>query len=191
MTDTEKNKGDMASLSDVVSITYLTKENAVFKHEGDFLSLDVTLPETTSPSGEVEGGQKYYERIYLHRSFPYDHPYKFISVLDHDNVEIGLISDISDFDGEVHDMLKAEIDRKYYAPVITKILSVKERYGYSYWEVIADDLKVSFAVRDTYRSIIRVTHTHIFIKDSDANRYEIKDTEALDRKSYKKIELYL
>ena len=88
-------------------------------------------------------------------------------------------------------MLKSELDRKYYAPVIDKILSVKERYGYSYWEVISDGRKLSFNMRDTFRNILKVTPEHVFLNDSDSNRYEIKDTEKLDRKSYKRIELYL
>ncbi len=179
------------ALKDVVSITYITKENSIFKKEGDFLSLKVTLPEGIGFDGGPTGGEKYFSRIYLHRSFPYEHHYSFISVLDHDNVEIGLISDISDFDDDVADLLRRELDRKYYAPVITKILSVKERYGYSYWEVLSGDRHLSFTIRDTFRSIIKVSPEHIFITDNDSNRYEITDVEALDRKSYKKIELYL
>ncbi len=180
------------ALSDVVSITYITKENAEFRKEGDFLSLRVDLPVGNGLDGEPTGGEKYYERIYLHRSFPYEHPYEYISVLDRDSAEIGIIADVAEFDEETAKMLRHELDRKYFAPVITKILSVKERYGYSYWDVITDDgRRLSFTVRDTFRSIIKVTQEHIFLTDNDSNRYEIKDTEALDRKSFKRIELYL
>ncbi len=180
------------ALSDVVSITYITKDNASFRREGDFLSLRVTLPESVGFDGETLGGEKYYERIYLHRSFPYEHLYEYISVLDRDSVEIGIISYINDFDPETSELLRRELDRKYFAPVIKKILSVKERYGYSYWETIAEDgNRMSFTVRDTFRSILKVTPEHVFITDNDSNRYEIKNTDELDRKSYKKIELYL
>ena len=185
------NELKTTALSDVVSITYITKENAVFRHEGDFLSLRITLPEGVDFNGNPTGGEQYFERIYLHRSFPYEHPYKYISVLDRENAEIGLISDISVFDEETESMLKSELDRKYYAPVITKILSVKERYGYSYWEVLSGERHLSFTIRDTFRSILKVTPEHIFITDNDFNRYEIVNVEALDHKSYKKIELYL
>lgn len=185
------NELKTTALSEVVSITYLTSDNSVFKREGSFLSLKVDLPVGTGPDGEPTGGEKYYDRIYLHRSFPYEHHYRYISVLDHDNVEIGLISDVDSFDEETAKLLRAELDRKYYAPVITKILSVKERYGYSYWEAMSGDRHISFTIRDTFRSILKVTPEHIFITDNDSNRYEIPNVEALDRKSYKKIELYL
>ena len=50
-------------------------------------------------------------------------------------------------------------------------------------------------LQDTFRSIIKSPRDdgteRIFILDVDGNRYEIPDVEALDRKSYKKIELYL
>ena len=55
--------------------------------------------------------------------------------------------------------------------------------------------KKSFTLQDTFRSIIKSPRDdgteRIFILDVDGNRYEIPNVEALDRKSYKKIELYL
>ena len=36
-----------------------------------------------------------------------------------------------------------------------------------------------------------IVHEHVFIVDVDGNRFEIPSVEALDRASYKKIELYL
>jgi hypothetical protein len=89
------------------------------------------------------------------------------------------------------EMLTEELKRRYYAPVIDRIYSIKERYGFSYWKVHTADGNVSFTLHDTYRSIIRAAHNHIIMLDVNGNRFEILDTEALDRKSYKKIELYL
>lgn len=181
----------VTELGDVVSITYLTRDNCTFTKNGDFLSLTVTLPKEIGPDGEETGGTKTYDRVYFHRAFPYDHPYAFISVLDRESVEIGIIRDLSDIGPDAAELVKSELDRKYYAPVIDRIVSVKERFGYTYWHVISGGHELIFTVRDVYRSITKVTQTRIFISDEDGNRYEIPDTEALDRKSYRKIELYL
>ena len=103
-----------------------------------------------------------------------------------------MIRALSELKKETQELLMAELSRKYYAPKITKILSVKERYGFSYWQVVlSDDRSFFFTVQDTYRSILRITYQHLFIIDVDGNRFEIPNVEALDRASYKKIELYL
>ena len=113
-------------LGDVVSIIYLTRENSTFTKNGDFVSLTVTLPKETGPDGEETGGTKTYDRVYFHRAFPYDHPYEFISALDRDGVEIGIIRDLSDIESDAVELVKGELDRKYYAPVIDRIVSVKD-----------------------------------------------------------------
>ncbi|MCQ2432446.1 MAG: DUF1854 domain-containing protein [Clostridia bacterium] len=175
------------ALDAVISIQYLSDENAVFTEENGFITLKATL---TNEDGSKE--EKSFPRVYLHSAFPFDMPDSYISVLDKDQKEIGMIREISALSPDTQKILRDELRRKYYAPVIQKILSVKERYGFSYWRVILKDgSEFSFTVQDTYRSMLRITSKHIFVIDVDGNRFEIPDAEALDRTSYKKIELYL
>ena len=154
-------------------------------------------PTEPSPFAEIPEGmiEKVAERIYLSRAFPFDMPYEYISVLDKDKKEIGFIRSLDDFDEPARTQLIRELETKYYTPVIKKILSVKERYGFSYWKTECEFGEKSFTLQDTFRSIIKSPRDdgteRIFILDVDGNRYEITDVEALDRKSYKKIELYL
>lgn len=154
-------------------------------------------PTEPSPFAEIPEGmiEKVAERIYLSRAFPFDMPYEYISVLDKDKKEIGFIRSLDDFDEPARTQLIHELETKYYTPVIKKILSVKERYGFSYWKTECEFGEKSFTLQDTFRSIIKSPRDdgteRIFILDVDGNRYEIPDVEALDRKSYKKIELYL
>ena len=105
------------------------------------------------------------------------------------------IRSLDDFDEPARGMLLHELEAKYYTPKIKKIYSVKERYGFSYWKTECEFGEKSFTLQDTFRSIIR-SHLadgteRVFILDVDGNRYEIENVEALDRQSYKKIELYL
>lgn len=175
------------ALKNIIAVNYITKENSIFKKVRDFLTLELTVE--SEETGEKE--TKYYDRIILHRAFPFEHPWSYISVLDTESVEIGIISNIEHFGKETEILLKNEIERKYFAPKIEKIISVKERYGYSYWKVITDAGELSFALHDTYRSLLKVNQTRIFITDIDGNRFEIPNIENLDRKSFKNIELYL
>lgn len=147
-----------------------------------------------APGGQLAAdgdGRSFWPRIYLHRAFPFDKPFEYISVLDKDMKELGLISSIDDFPPETAQMLREELERKYYAPVIKTIHSVNERFGFSYWKVTTDEGDLSFTLQDTYRSILKAGGGRVFIVDMDGNRFDIPNVEELDFKSYKKIELYL
>ena len=99
--------------------------------------------------------EKVAERIYLSRAFPFDMPFEYISVLDKDKKEIGFIRSLDDFDEPARTQLIHELETKYYTPVIKKILSVKERYGFSYWKTECEFGEKSFTLQDTFRSIIK------------------------------------
>ena len=131
------------------------------------------------------------QRAFLCRAFPFEMLWEFISVLDEDQNEIGIIRSVDLFEGEARDLLVQELERRYYSPVIRRILSMKERYGFSYWKVETDEGEMQFTLHDTFRSIVRAGEFRAILMDVDGNRFDIPDVRELDRKSYKKIELYL
>ena len=51
--------------------------------------------------------------------------------------------------------------------------------------------EAEFSVKDTYKSIVKLSDTLVIVIDSDDSRYVINDVRELDASSYKKIELYL
>ena len=170
------------SIKNVVTIKYLTCENSSFYKTGDFIGL-----KTKDEDGENDHG-----RVYLHRLFPYTELTTNISVMNKDQEEIGIIADIDAYgDQSAADLIKSELSVKYFIPKIRAILMLKEKFGFSNWKVRTDAGTVSFTVRDTYRSIIRIGESRMYVLDSDGNRYEIEDYNKLDRKSFKKIELYI
>ncbi len=165
------------TLAEISVTVWLTEENASFSFENNFLYVHI---------GEER------QRAFLCRQFPFDLQWEFISVMNAESEEIGIIRNITDFKGEAQDLLRTELQRRYYSPVIERILSVKERYGFSYWKVVCvGEGEVSFTLHDTYRSLIRAGENRVILLDVNGNRFEIPDTSLLDRKSYKKIELYL
>lgn len=179
----EQNKN---SLRDVVAVLYITRENAKFNKENDFVTMTLTAP---NDDGICE--TKTYDRIFLHRAFPFDYPYAYVSVLDSDSKELGLIANIDDLGEDTAKILCDELDRKYYTPVIKQIISLKDKFGFSYWKVMTDEGELSFTLRDTFQSLLKVGGNRIFVNDIDGNRYEIPNLEELDRKSFRKIELFL
>lgn len=173
----EKTNG----LDKVVQIEYLNPAQAHFCQNGDFLGLKI----------EKDGEVTEYPRVFLHRMFPFEELWAHISVLTADNEEVGLIADVNDFDEQAVSLLKQELDRKYLMPTITAIHTLKDQFGFSAWKVDSNIGPLEFTLRDTYRSMLKVGDSRVIITDSDGNRYEIPDVRALDKKSYRKIELYL
>ncbi|MBQ3100042.1 MAG: DUF1854 domain-containing protein [Clostridia bacterium] len=160
----------------------INASNASFSMKNGFLCL------TMDKDGETVS----HNRVFLHRDFPFEKLWEYISVLDGDSKEIGIIINIADFDEDTRALLRTELERKYYCPEVKVIESLKERYGFSYWTVItAEDRKVSFTMQDTFRNIIRVGQDKCLLLDVDGNRFIIESVAALDRKSHKKIEIYL
>lgn len=180
---------------DISGILYLTKENAEFYDKDGFLALKAFIPpkseydldeeEVKEPTWQDLG------RVFLHKAFPFNNPNKYISVLDKKGYEYAMIKDIDDFDDKTKELLIKALDRKYFMPSILKIVSIKEQFGFSFWKVLTDRGEAEFSVKDTYRSIVKLSDTLVIVIDSDDSRYMIEDVTKLDSASYKKIELYL
>ena len=180
MENTE-NKNEIM-LEDAARIIRLDGINAEFSMKNGFLTL----------VSKANGEEKCYERVFLHRAFPHELLWEYISVTGEESREVGLIYNIDDFDDETALLLKTEIERKYYSPVIVEISSVKERYGFSYWKVkTLDGRNLSYTMQDTFRNIIHTGEDSALLIDVDGNRYTIKSISDLDRNSYRRIELYL
>lgn len=165
------------SLTDVAGLVYLTPENAVFKMKGEF------------PAATVN--EKDEDRVWLHRVFPFDMEWEFISVQTKDNEELGIIRDLSVFPEDQQEILKRELERKYFTPKIKRIKSLKEHRGFSYWQVETDIGDMDISLQDTYRSLNKIGEDRVIVTDMAGNRYEIESLGALDRGSRRKLELYL
>ncbi len=176
MEQTQSRERKQRTLEEISVTVWLTPENATFFQKNGFLYI------------KTEEGE---QRAFLCREFPFEMLWEFVSVLDEDQNEIGIIRRIDLYEGEMRELLTAELERRYYSPVIKRIVSMKERYGFSYWRVETAEGEMSFTLHDTFRSIIRVSESRAILMDVNGNRFEIPDVHQLDRKSLKKIELYL
>lgn len=165
------------TLKDVADTVYYNKENAEFVNNDGFITMKNGCEE---------------KRVLLHRLFPFDELDSYISVLDTDKNELGMILSLNDFEGESRIALESELARKYFVQKICRINEIKDRHGFTYWKVISDGGRaLEFTLHDTYRSMFRIGDDRIIITDVDGNRYLIESISGLDGASYKKVELYL
>lgn len=174
------------NLSDVAEIRYLHRENTEIFLKNGFPGARIKVRQEDGTDATEE-----HNRIWLHRAFPFDLLDEYISVQNKDQEEIGLIRSLADFDKAAQEILRGELEHKYYTPKITKILSLKEAHGYSFWQVESDAGELQFTLQDTFRNLLRVGEDKVYVFDNYGNRYVIESLEGLDRHSLRKIELYL
>ena len=194
------------TLTDIVSVTYLNRDNCSFTEKNGFLGLRATIDKreaslweqhfTTDEAAVGEKQELVLDRIFLSRAFPFEKPFEYISVFDKNKREIGFIRSLAeDFDETVCARLMRELEEAYYCPVIQRILSVKTQRGISYWQVQCDFGETTFSLRDVYVDMRKIEgpngELRLLITDVYGNRYEIPNANALDRQSYRRIELFL
>ena len=186
----EEKTDDLLEFENERKSIALTPENAKFrKSEGGLISLDLK-------NGE-ENKEEFFERIVIFRCFPITNPDEFLSVREADSKkmgrgkEIGMIRYMRDFPEDQQQLFLEELDRRYFSPEITKISSVKEKFGYTYWEAETNAGNMTFILSNPFSNIRSLEDGRIFIHDIDGNSFQIKDPSKLDANSFKKIEIYV
>lgn len=130
---------------------------------------------------------KTYENLEARCLFPITGPTRYISLITDKNEEVAVIRNLDNLMEESKKAVSEVLKEYYMIPKITGILDRSEKYGILKWRAVTDrgirDIEITHRQSD-----IKVIYgTRILIKDSNDNRYEIPDTEALDAKSLKKI----
>ncbi|MBE6725989.1 MAG: DUF1854 domain-containing protein [Ruminococcaceae bacterium] len=167
----------------------MTPENSWFSaSEGGLISLKII---------NAEGEEESFERVVIRRSFPVTSPDEFLSVREPDTrakgrgSEIGMIRNINIFDKKTVDLINAELEIRYFTPIIHRITSAKEKFGYNYWEAETSAGKVSIVLNNPFSNIRVLEDGRIYIFDMDGNCFLIPDPTKLDRLTYRTIEIYL
>ena len=167
----------------------MTPENTWFsKSAGGLISVKVI---------NADGQEEFFERVIIRRSFPVTSPDEFLSVREPDTkkngrgFEIGMIRNLNIFDKETVDLLNAELDVRYFTPIITHILSSKEKFGYNYMELETTAGRVAIVMNNPFYNIRSLEDGRIMINDMDGNCFVIPDPKKLDRHSLKFIEVYI
>lgn len=169
----------------LIAVRPLTRENAVFRRtEGGFVSLEYT---------DAQGETKTYRRVAIHRCFPFSDPDHYISVREPegDGREIGLIEDLDALAKDTRAMLEEQMALRYFVPKIKRIRSIKEEYGYSYWDTETDRGNIRFTVRMGGGSVYSIGPDRYMVNDIDGNRFEIPHLKKLSAKELRELDLFI
>lgn len=177
----EFNLGQMEEETEaMLRLRYLTPETAAFaRTAGGFVSLQL--------------GEESYPRVQVVRMFPFSEPEKYVSIrtAEETSKEIGVIENLGTFPEEVREMLEEQLELRYFTPVITKIYSIKDEYGYAYFDVETDRGRCRFVIHMGGNAVVHLSDVRILISDIDENRFEIPDVTKLTVKEQKRLDLFL
>ena len=165
---------------ELLEMRFLTKNNAKFSRtDGGFVALKF--------------GEKEYSRVGVYLTFPLTMPEEYISIREADEKakEIGIIEKLSQLDKEQQDMIREQIKLRYFMPTITKVLDIKDEYGYAYWNVTTTFGACRFTTRMSGDAVILLGESRLMVTDIDGNRYEIPDFYQLSITERKKLDLFI
>jgi hypothetical protein len=196
-------------LAEYVEVRYLDPEKVRFyRTAGGFLGLVVQArreqpvlcaaaavgagtPAAGSGGSLPEDQGEEYARVAVYRSFPLTRPEEFISVRDPQGKEIGIIEDLRSLPQEMQQLVREELERRYFTPSILRVLSVKDEFGYSYWEVETDRGARRFTMRNSHENVLTVGERELILIDVDGNRFAVPDIRSLPAAAYRQIESML
>lgn len=165
---------------ELLEMRFLTKENAKFSRtDGGFVALKF--------------GEKEYSRVGVYLTFPLTEPEEYISIREADEKakEIGIIEKLSQLAKDQQDMIREQIKLRYFMPTITKVLDIKDEYGYAYWNVITSFGACRFTTRMSGDAVILLGESRLMVTDIDGNRYDIPDFYQLSVMERKKLDLFI
>ncbi|MCL2811251.1 MAG: DUF1854 domain-containing protein [Clostridia bacterium] len=175
------------TLADAIDIGFIdVKQAEFFQTAGGFIGLRY--------------GGKEYPRVSFRRALPVGQPSAYISVADGENKEIGILRDVAALADDQLKIVTAELDRRYYCPLVLEIKSVKDKLGYVYLELRIQGAgsegqgKIydrNCAIKDVNKNIRMLDDNRLILFDVDGNRYMVPSLSGLEKKSLKRLEPYL
>ena len=143
-------------------------------------------------TGRIERSDVYLVRLILkdgtvienlepRRLFPITNTTMFITLLNDEEREIAFIRDYEELDPASRQVLEECFEEFYMIPKITALLDSEEKFGSLKWTVDTDRGEVTFRIHNRHSDIKNLYGTkRVIIRDSNDNRYEIRDYTLLD-----------
>ncbi len=150
-----------------------------------FTRKDITLVDV-----ELYDGRRF-ENLEPRRLFPLTGVEKYITLLDQEGREVAVIRNLKTLPPKEQKIVEDCLEEYYLIPRITRIDDCKLSFGLLTIRAQTDRGDAVIEVRNILHGLKLLYGTRVLIRDSNDNRYEIPDLNALDRKSRAFIDSYL
>jgi len=129
--------------------------------------------------------------VTLVRLFPLTEPERWISVVEMNGRETGIIRRLDRLSPDALRLAREELRRRYLVPRITRIVAARSRADVVEWTVETDRGTRKFLTRNLREQVKDHMPTRLGIVDVEGNRYDIPDLAALDPDSRRRLDTYL
>ena len=129
--------------------------------------------------------------VTLVRLFPLTEPEHWISLVEMNGKEVGILKDVTRLPHDALAHVREELRRRYLVPRIQSILACRVRADLVEWTVESDRGQQKFLTRDVREQIKEHQPTRLSIVDVEGNRYDIPDLAALDLDSRRRLDAQL
>ena len=158
----------------------------VDRYTGRLERTDMYLVRLTLKDGTV------IENLEPRRLVPFSDPNMYITLLNDKEKEIGFVRDLTEIDEDSRKALEECFAEYYMIPRITALLESVDKFGSLNWVVETDRGRVAFQIRNRHSDIKQMGRSgRVIVRDSNDNRYEIPDYQALDPHSRHLLFSYL
>ncbi len=129
-----------------------------------------------------------WQEVNLVRLFPLSEPDKWISLVDQEGKEIGILQNLVGLSPESREHVEEVLRRRYLVPRIHRILACRDRFDLVEWTVETDRGRVTFQTRNLREQVREPLPNRLTLTDVEGNRYDVLDVNALDPQSRRMLE---
>ena len=136
-------------------------------------------------------------RVAVLRMFPFEYEEEYLCVRCENykrsdkEAEVGIIRKLSDFSSEQVEIVRAELNKRYFIPDILKVNEVKDEFGHTMWKTETTAGEREFTVTDMSSNVLNLGNNRIMLVDVYGNRYYIPDFTKTDDKTMKILEIWI
>jgi hypothetical protein len=128
--------------------------------------------------------ERIYGGVYAAYAFPVAYPHGYVSLIhsvedDKQEIEIGMIRDLSEFPPEQADLVRTALARRYFIHNIKSISHIGWKYGFVAMDVDTDKGPVSLLMRWQADRAVDYGRRGKVLIDVEENRYLIPDLDQL------------
>lgn len=129
----------------------------------------------------VKLGAQEHQGVEVRRAFPLEAADRYIGFFLADGAELGLLENPERLDAQSQQVLREELDKIYFRPVITQVHDIGEEFGVVFIEVETTRGPRRLEIRGIRTSIRPLSGYRALVEDVDGNRYELRDWHLLPR----------
>lgn len=129
-----------------------------------------------------------HEAVDFYRAFPFSAPDDLVAVHAAGGAELGMLAPLSTFAAAERGLIEAELQRRYFAPRITAVTALKERFGRSHWQVETEAGPAQFEAQNEHANLRDLPDGTLLLIDVHGNRYRLAPRSELPPRIRRRLE---